>query len=63
MSSQGAGRKIVAPDYVVPMTLRFTGGTKDCDHDYNDKPDVDGDDCVHWFCTRCGGRVCMEVSQ
>ena len=56
------GRKIdLDDDIYCRATTSFTGGDKNCDHDYNEKPDVDEPEYAKWKCTRCGGIIGVDV--
>jgi hypothetical protein len=41
-------------------SARASGGSEDCDHDFNGSPDVVENACATWICRRCGRRVQYE---
>jgi hypothetical protein len=41
-------------------SARASGGSEDCDHDFNDLPDLVEGACATWICLRCGRRVRYE---
>lgn len=56
------GRKIDLPHHLCPLpTVREM--VKGCDHDYNEKPDIEDDDGATWICTRCNGRISFDAFQ
>jgi hypothetical protein len=42
-------------------SLRASGGQVNCDHDFNDFPDVVDDVSAAWTCARCGRRYQFEA--
>lgn len=54
-------RKIDLPEYCNPYTAQFRYGDEDCDHDYPPESKVEHDDWVEWKCSKCDGKLSMEV--
>jgi hypothetical protein len=41
-------------------SARASGGSQDCNHDFNDVPDLLERGFITWICRRCGRRVRYE---
>lgn len=56
------GRKIDLDDSIYCRADTSTKGMdENCDHDYNENPDVETDEYARWKCTRCGGVLSVDV--
>ncbi len=60
---QEQARKVVLPEYCCPQTLKFSGGDKNCNHDYPPESKIEHDEWVEWTCSKCSGTLTVEVYQ
>ena len=60
--SRRPSRKILLdPDVYCPYSMRESDGDADCDHDFEDEPNVKQAAFAIWNCTICGRAVRFDV--
>ena len=59
MSEQN--RKIKLPDYCCPFNPKFSGGDKNCQHDFPPEFSDEDERTAWWVCSKCNMRVTYEV--
>jgi hypothetical protein len=57
-------RKImIDPEIYCPTSMRESDGDAECDHDFEERPDVAQPTFAVWTCTICGRAVRFDVWQ